>query len=121
MYPSHVYVRALALGCFYSHISTQTPGTGLRHPSLFGKRCSECDYSTNLSEGADRVAGQLHGDKECPFNGVSKSGRVWRKVPESGARSVNEAQSARAESTHKGVTVRDSGLSCCTSVTYAET
>ena len=42
----------------------------------------------NLSEGADRVAGQLRGDKECPFSGVTKSGRVWRKVPESNARSV---------------------------------
>ena len=42
----------------------------------------------NLSEGADRVAGQLRGDKECPFSGVTKSGRVWRKVPESDARSV---------------------------------
>ena len=37
----------------------------------------------NLSEGADRVGGQLRGDKECPFSGVTKSGRVWRKVPES--------------------------------------
>ena len=42
----------------------------------------------SLSEGADRVAGQLHGDKECPFSGVTKSGRVWRKLPESDARSV---------------------------------
>ena len=42
----------------------------------------------NLSEGADRVGGQLRGDKECPFSGVTNSGRVWRKVPESGARSV---------------------------------
>ena len=42
----------------------------------------------NLSEGADRVGGQPRGDKECPFSGVTKSGRVWRKVPESGARSV---------------------------------
>ena len=25
---------------------------------------------------------------ECPFSGVTKSGRVWRKVPESDARSV---------------------------------
>ena len=41
----------------------------------------------NLSEGADRVGGQLRGDK-CPFSGVTKSGRVWRKVPESDARSV---------------------------------
>ena len=43
----------------------------------------------NLSEGADRVAGQLRGDKECPFSGVTKSGRVWRRVPESDARSVD--------------------------------
>ena len=42
----------------------------------------------NLSEGADHVGGQLRGDKECPFSDVTKSGRVWRKVPESGARSV---------------------------------
>ena len=42
----------------------------------------------NLSEGADRVGGQLRGDKECPFSGVTKSGRVWRKVLESDARSV---------------------------------
>ena len=26
--------------------------------------------------------------KECPFCGVTSSGRVWRKVPESDARSV---------------------------------
>ena len=53
-----------------------------------GKRCSECDQYSNLSEGADRVGGQLRGDKECPFSGVTKSGRVWRKVPESDDRSV---------------------------------
>ena len=28
------------------------------------------------------------GDKECPFSGVTKSGRVWKKVPENDARSV---------------------------------
>ena len=43
---------------------------------------------SNLWEGADRVGGQLRGDKECPFSDVTKSGRVWRKVPESDARSV---------------------------------
>ena len=58
----HVYVRALALGCFYR------------------------------AEGADRVAGQLRGDKECLISGVTKSGRVWRKVPESDARSVDRTQ-----------------------------
>ena len=40
----------------------------------------------NLSEGADCVGGQLRRDKECPFSGVTKSGRVWRKVLESDAR-----------------------------------
>ena len=62
---SHVYVHAWALVCFHSLISTQI-----------------------LSEGADCVGGQLHGDKEYPFSGVTKSGRVWMKVPESDARSV---------------------------------
>ena len=42
----------------------------------------------NLSEGTDRVGGQHREDKECPFSGVTKSGRVWRKVPESDARNV---------------------------------
>ena len=50
----------------------------------------------NLSEGADRVAGQLLGDKECSFSGVTKSGRVWRKVPESGARSVGTDKTVKA-------------------------
>ena len=61
-----VYVRVWALGCFYSHISTR------RFPT----------------ERADRVAGQLREDKECPISGVTQSGRVWRKVPERDARSV---------------------------------
>ena len=42
----------------------------------------------NFSEGADRVGGQLRGDKECPFSGATISGRVWRKVPESDIRNV---------------------------------
>ena len=45
------------------------------------------------SMGADRVGGQLRGDKEYPFfSGVTKSGRVWKKVPESDARSVISTQ-----------------------------
>ena len=56
-----------------------------------GKRCSESDQYPNLSEGAYRVGGQLRGNKECPFSGVTKSGRVWRKVPESDAQSVNNS------------------------------
>ena len=71
---SHVYVRASALGCFHSLIS---------HP--------------NLSEGADRVAGQLRGEKVCPFSGVTNSGRIWRKVPESDARSVGRGISGELE------------------------
>ena len=66
---SHVYVGALALGCFYSHISTGT-----------------------FQRALTASLGQLRGDKECPFSGVTKSGRVWRKVPESDARSVGAAQ-----------------------------
>ena len=35
----------------------------------------------NLSDGVDRVAGQLRRDKECPVSGVTSSSRVWRKMP----------------------------------------
>ena len=56
----------------------------------------------NLSEGADCFSGQLRGDKECPFSGVTKFGRVWRKVLESDARSV--CVCARVH-THVGVCV----------------
>ena len=55
--------------------------------ACFGARLLLQSYYPNISEGADRVGGQLRGDKECPFSGVTKSGRVWRKVPESDARS----------------------------------
>ena len=48
----------------------------------------------DLSEGADHVGGQLHGGKEFPFSGVTKSGRVWRKVPDSGAWSMGSALSS---------------------------
>ena len=68
---SHVYVRARVLGCFQSY------------------------QYRNLSEGADRVGGQLHEDKERPFSGVTKSGRVWRKVSEREARSVEEGAGKR--------------------------
>ena len=61
---SHVYVRALALGCFYSHISTRTFRRAL----------------TALLDSCAEIEGAL--------SGVTKSGRIWRKVPESDARSV---------------------------------
>ena len=57
----------------------------------------------NLSEGADRVGGQLRGDKECPFSDITKSGRVWRKVSENDARSVGTnitVDTAERQSTH---------------------
>ena len=62
---SHVYVRAWALGCFCGHISTRT-------------------FRRALTASVDSCAEM----KECPFSGGNKSGRVWRKVPESDARSV---------------------------------
>ena len=63
---SRVYVRAWALGCFYSHISTRI-------------------FRRALTASVDSYAEITY---ECPFSGVTKSGRVWRKVPESDARSV---------------------------------
>ena len=46
-------------------------------PAGLGDRLlPQCYQYRNLSEGADRVAGQLRGDKEYPFSGVTKSGRV---------------------------------------------
>ena len=50
---SHVYVGAWALGCFHSHISTQT-------------------FRRALTALVDSCAEIL---KECPFSGVTKSGR----------------------------------------------
>ena len=68
-------------------------GTLFFYPCLrgcLGARLLPQSYQyPNLSDGADRVAGQLRGDQEYPFSGVTKSGRVWRKVPESDARSVD--------------------------------
>ena len=43
---------------------------------------------------------QMRGDKECPFSGITKSGRVWRKVPESDAQSVIAAWAAGELVTH---------------------
>ena len=48
------------------------------------------DRYPNFSEAADGVGGQLHGGKEYPFGGVTSSGRVWTKVPESEARGHSE-------------------------------
>ena len=95
---SHVYV----LGARLLPQSYQYPNSKHWFTTSFlqegaGKRCSECDQYPNLSEGADRVGGQLRGDKECHFSGVTKSGRIWRKVPESDARSVVRCRKAMLE------------------------
>ena len=63
-------------------------GVNASHVCLGARLLPQSYEYPNLSEGADRVGGQLRGDKEYPFSGVTKSGRVWRKVPESDARSV---------------------------------
>ena len=69
-------------------------GTFLQRKDVVNQ-CLKFDQYPNLSEGADHVGGQLRGNKECPFSGVTKSGRVWRKVPESDARSVVQSLSGR--------------------------
>ena len=89
------------------HFPAPSSKEGCRKPMLGSLGCLH-----------DCVGGQLRGDKECPFSGVtpyplpspslisrtvsvgvkhhvyftcvSKSGRVWRKVPESDARSVEQ-------------------------------
>ena len=54
--------------------------------ACFGARLLILSYQyPNLSEGADSVGRQL---RENKISDVTKSIRVWRKVPESGARSV---------------------------------
>ena len=59
-----VYVRAWKLCRFHSLTSTQT------------------------FRGALTASVNSRADKECPFSGVSNSGRGWRKVPESDVPSV---------------------------------
>ena len=56
------------LGRFYSHISTRT-------------------FRRALTASVDSCA-EI---KSAPFSGVTKSGRIWRKVPESDVRSVHVA------------------------------
>ena len=46
---------------------------------------------------------KLRGDKECPFSGVTNSGRVWMRVAESNARSVASSQTpSSASGTSRG-------------------
>ena len=58
-------------------------------------RCICCFHSLITQTFCLRsVDGQLRGDKDCPVNGVTGSGGVWRKVQESDARSVGEMSQA---------------------------
>ena len=60
----HVYVGVWALGCFHSNISIQTFQRALTASVYSCAEIKEC------------------GDQECLFSGVTKSGRVWRNLPE---------------------------------------
>ena len=100
---SHVYVRALALGCFYNHISTRTfwrmltasldscaeIKSGVTKSGRVWKKVPESDARSVINTQTFRRALTASVDSCAEIkSGVTKSGRVWRKVPESGARSV---------------------------------
>ena len=71
----------------HAHVACECDLPCLR--ACLGARLLPQSYQyPNLSEGGDHVSGQLRGDKNCPFSDVTKSGRVWRKAPENGARCV---------------------------------
>ena len=72
--PLFFFARGVCTSCLHAHLGARLLPQSYQYP--------------NLLQDADRVGGQLHGDKECPFSDVTKSGSVWRKVPESGAGSV---------------------------------
>ena len=91
--PAHIKPKSFQSRRNYFFIFFTRGGCASCLRTCLGARLLPQSYQyPNLSEGADRVAGQLRGDKECPFSGVTKSGRVWKKVPESGARSVHWVQ-----------------------------
>ena len=58
----------------------------------------ECPFSSVTSSGEKECpfgGVTSSGDKECPFSGVTSSARVWRKVPESDARSQTPSTGLR--------------------------
>ena len=75
------------------------------HACLGARLLPQSYQYPNLSEGADCIGGQLRGDKECPFGGVTKSGRVWRRVPESNARSVRTIMTQQSNESSRGVNI----------------
>ena len=86
----HTSTNKTAIICIETELFFFTQGgcVSCLHVCLGPRLLLQSYQYPNLSEGADRVGGQLRGDKECPFSGVINSGRVWRKVPESDAQSV---------------------------------
>ena len=82
------YTRGGCVSCLHACLGTRLLPQSHQYP--------------DLSEGTDGVGGQLRGDEECPFSGVTKSGRVWRKVPESDARSVTQQLTRLGERGEKG-------------------
>ena len=93
----HIYVRACTLCCFHGLTSTQTFYmfqlllllSNEPYISWVELPCEGWlkffDLIWNLSEGADRVGGQLRGDRQRLFSGVEFGGR---SVPERDARCV---------------------------------
>ena len=75
-FSSSFFVCLPSLLASVSHLFMPDKDTSVQYPGW----CISCLH--------DRVGGQLCGDKACPFSGVTNSGRVWRKVLESNARSV---------------------------------
>ena len=75
-FSSSFFVCLPSLLASVSHLFMPDKDTSVQYPGW----CISCLH--------DCVGGQLHGNKECPFSGVTNSGRVWRKVLESNARSV---------------------------------
>ena len=72
----------------FSFLLSFNPGASCLRACLDAMSLSQFHLYPDLSEGADRVGGQLLEGKDCPFSGVTRSGRVWRKMPESDARRV---------------------------------
>ena len=69
---SHVYLRALALACFYSHVSTHTPSIVFRHLPPNSVRTSY------ITEGALFISAQLSTDAVSALRKVWILIRLWK-------------------------------------------
>ena len=80
----------MTLCCCHGFISTQTFPKAL---TASADSCGEIKSAPLMAlpillEFGGRCRKAMLGVWECPFNGITNSARVWRKVPESDARSV---------------------------------